>query len=58
MAFLQIADFSGSIEVVIFPDLFTEHETLLQPDTCVVIKGRLSHRNQTESIVAEAVKRL
>jgi DNA polymerase-3 subunit alpha len=58
MAFLQIADFSGSIEVVIFPDLFTEHEALLAPDTCVVIKGRLSHRNQTESIVAEAIKRL
>ena len=58
MAFVKIADHSGSVEAVIFPKLFNEHRTLFHADMCVAIKGRVSERNGTLSIVAEAVKAL
>jgi DNA polymerase-3 subunit alpha len=58
MAFAKIADLSGSIEIVFFPKLFTEQQTLVVPEACVAVKGRYSLRNGEPSIVAEAVKAL
>ena len=58
MAFIKIADFSGSIEVVIFPKIYAEHEALLQPEKCIAIKGRKSLRNGETSLIAEAIKKL
>ncbi len=58
MAFLKIADFTGSIESVIFPKLYAQHEAILQPERCIAIKGRKSLRNGEISLVAEAIKEL
>lgn len=58
MAFLKVADFSGSIEVVIFPRTFTEVKDLLALDKMVAIKGRFSRRNDSPSVIAEKVKAL
>ena len=58
MAFLKVADLSGDIEVVAFPRIFKEHETILSPGSCVMLKGRVSDRNGTPSFVAEKVKAL
>ena len=58
MAFLKLADFTGSIETVIFPKLYAAHEDLLQPEMCIAIKGRKSLRNGETSLVAEAIKKL
>lgn len=58
MAFLKIADFTDSIEVVVFPKLFVESKTLLLADKCIAIKGRISKRNGEISLVAEQVKEL
>ena len=58
MAFLRIADFSDTLEVVIFPRLFTAHKDLFEMEKCIAIKGRLSNRNGEQSMVAEAVKAL
>ena len=58
MAFLKIADFTGSIEVVVFPRTMAEYKELLGPDKCVAIKGRFSRRNDAPSLIAEKVKAL
>ena len=58
MAFVRVADQGASLEAVIFPRLFNQHKALLQPEKCVAIKGRLSERNGTLSLVAEAVREL
>ena len=58
MAFLKVADFSGDIEVVAFPRILKEHEKILIPGSCVMLKGRVSDRNGTPSFVAEKVKAL
>jgi DNA polymerase-3 subunit alpha len=58
MVFMRIADFTGSIEVVVFPRTLTECKELLGPDKMVAIKGRFSRRNDAPSIIAEKVKGL
>lgn len=58
MAFLKVADLSGDIEVVAFPRVLKEHETLLASGNCVMLKGRISERNGEPSFVAERVKAL
>lgn len=58
MVFLTVADYGGSIEVVCFPRIFKEHEKLLIPGACVLIKGHLSTRNNEQSFIAEAIRPL
>ncbi|MCR4306724.1 MAG: OB-fold nucleic acid binding domain-containing protein, partial [Candidatus Yonathbacteria bacterium] len=58
MAFMKIADFTDTIEVVVFPKLFVEHKSLLMADKCVAIKGKISERNGEKSLIAEGIKEL
>ncbi len=58
MAFIKLADFTGSLEVVVFPKIFNEFKNLLNAESCIAIKGRISHRNGEVSIVADKVKAL
>ena len=58
MAFIKIADFSDSIETVVFPRVFTQYAALLEPDKCLIMKGRISHRNGEPSVIVEKVKEL
>ncbi len=58
MAFLKIADFTDEIETVVFPKLYKDARELLQPDKCIVIRGRISKRNGQTSVLAEEVKEL
>ncbi len=58
MMFLKIADFTSSMEIVIFPRTFTEFKNILQLERCVAIKGKMSERNGTQSMLAEKVKGL
>lgn len=58
MAFLRVADFTGSIEVVIFPRTFGECKELIAPDKMIAVAGRFSRRNDAPSVIAEKVKAL
>jgi DNA polymerase-3 subunit alpha len=58
MVFLKIADYSGSIEAVAFPRTYKEYEKVFTTDNCVAVKGRLSNRNGTPSILVEKAKSL
>lgn len=58
MAFLKLADFSGAVEAVVFPKSYTEYKSILRPEACIAIKGRVSNRNGEFSIVTEALKAL
>jgi DNA polymerase-3 subunit alpha len=58
MAFIKVADFTGSIEVVIFPRTMAECKDLLGLDKLIAIKGRFSRRNDAPSVIAEKVKAL
>ncbi|OHA18684.1 MAG: DNA polymerase III subunit alpha [Candidatus Taylorbacteria bacterium RIFCSPHIGHO2_01_FULL_46_22b] len=58
MAFLKLADLSGSVETVVFPRVFTEFKNLLVPEACIAVKGRVSNRNGEISILVEKIKKL
>ena len=56
MIFMKIADLGGNIEAVAFPRTLTEYKSILVPEQCVAIKGKISHRNGVVSIIVEKVK--
>ncbi|MEK7081902.1 MAG: OB-fold nucleic acid binding domain-containing protein [Patescibacteria group bacterium] len=58
MMFARLADFSGSIEVVIFPRIFNDYKKILAVDKLLAIKGRISNRNGVISLIAEKIKEL
>jgi DNA polymerase III subunit alpha len=58
MMFLKITDFSGTMEAVVFPKVYAEFKALLEPEKCIALKGRISDRNGSISLIAEKVKGL
>lgn len=58
MVFMRLSDFSGSIEIAVFPKVLTEFRQFIQNDACIVVKGRVSKRKGETSFVAEKVKAL
>ncbi len=56
MAFVKIADFTGSIECVIFPKGFLELQSVLVPEACVAIVAKVSERNGEKSLIIEKAK--
>ncbi len=58
MAFLKVSDLSDSIEVVIFPNLLKESDSLIVSGNCIMLRGKISERNGEDSFVAEKAKAL
>lgn len=58
MAFIKLSDFSDSLEIVIFPKVYTEFASLLMEEKCIMIKGKISKRNEETSLLAERIKEL
>jgi DNA polymerase-3 subunit alpha len=58
MAFVKIANKTGSLEVVIFPKIYAQYTEIFAVDGCVAIKGKRSDRNSEFSFIADAAKRL
>lgn len=58
MAFLKIADLTGSIEAVCFPSIFKASVDILVPEKCIAFFGKVSNRNGDKSIIIEAVKEI
>ncbi|MHB8651717.1 MAG: DNA polymerase III subunit alpha [Minisyncoccota bacterium] len=58
MAFLKLADYDDTLEVVIFPKLYVEAKKFMEKEMCIKVKGKISERNGEKSVAAEAVKEL
>jgi DNA polymerase-3 subunit alpha len=58
MAFIKLSDQTDSIETVVFPDTFTQYRDLIQPGTCVAIKGKFNLRNDEPGILIDKIKNL
>ncbi|MCR4279348.1 MAG: DNA polymerase III subunit alpha [Candidatus Zambryskibacteria bacterium] len=58
MVFMKLADFSGSIEVAIFPRVLTEFKNFVESQACIAIKGKVSKRKGETSFIAEKIKAL
>ncbi|MBN1659372.1 MAG: hypothetical protein JXA93_13285, partial [Anaerolineae bacterium] len=55
MAFAQIEDLQGTVEVVIFPSLWEATAEMWQPEQVVVVRGKVSLRGREPSIIADSV---
>ena len=56
MAFLQVEDLVGTIEVIVFPKDFEKYSTLLAEDAKVFIRGRVSvEEDKDAKLIAEAI---
>ena len=56
MAFVKLADTKDSIELVAFPETYQSQRDLLQPGTCIAVKGKLNIRNDEPSILIDKTK--
>ncbi|MDP2933301.1 MAG: DNA polymerase III subunit alpha, partial [bacterium] len=58
MCFAQMEDFSGSIELVVFPRTFTQYRQWLLPDKIVKITGKLSPKDEEAVILVDKIEEL
>ncbi len=53
MAFVRLEDPKGSLETVVFPKLYTKIRTKLEPDTFVLLAGKVSVRERQDTEAKE-----
>jgi DNA polymerase-3 subunit alpha len=56
MAFVQLEDLQGSIEVVVFPNVYEETRELWETDKILVVKGRVDVRGREPKIICETAQ--
>ncbi|MDN5347906.1 MAG: polymerase subunit alpha [Clostridia bacterium] len=55
MAYITLEDFGGQVEVLVFPKTFAASQSLLVPDSVVLISGRIDRAEEEIKVIAEAV---
>lgn len=55
MCFMEMEDFTHSIEVLVFPRIFQECVNVLVPDTAVMVQGRIDISDDGVKLVADKV---
>ncbi len=56
MAFVKVGDFTGMIEVVLFPKIYADTRQLFSGEKCLRIDGKISVKEDSMSILADSVK--
>jgi DNA polymerase-3 subunit alpha len=52
MAVFMLDDIAGNIEVVVFPETFAKHGSLIEPDAMLLVRGKLEKDEESARIVA------
>jgi DNA polymerase-3 subunit alpha len=55
MAVFDLEDLQGSVEVVVFPELFRNRQSLLNPDHPIVVRGKAELEDGRWRIIAEEI---
>jgi DNA polymerase-3 subunit alpha len=55
MAFIQLEDQSGVVEVIVFSRIFERVRACLESDRVLLVHGRVSHKEEEVKIIAESV---
>jgi DNA polymerase-3 subunit alpha len=55
MAFVQLEDLQGTVEIIVFPDTYADCETLLVVDAPVFVQGQAQKEENAVRVVAEAI---
>lgn len=55
MAFITLEDLVGTIECVVFSDLYAQASTLLKSDAPIFVKGNVDHNDESTKILAREI---
>jgi len=55
MCFINLEDFTGQIEVIVFPRVFEKNSRLLAPDMPVLVSGRLNIHEEGTKVMADSI---
>jgi DNA polymerase-3 subunit alpha len=58
MALLKLRDYTGFIEVVVFPETYKRYKEAIIIDIPLVVKGKVSTRNGEKTIAIDEIKKL
>ncbi len=59
MAFVKLEDLTGSVELVVFPDLYERQSNILEEDNLVLVEGRTDLKEEEEvKIITESISPL
>ena len=59
MAFVRLEDLTGSVELVVFPDLFERQSNLLEEDNLILVEGRTDLKEEEDvKIITESISPL
>lgn len=58
MCFLKLQDTTGSIDVVVFPRVYSEARDILAADRIVVVSGKVESNEETAVLIAEKISLL
>lgn len=56
MAFLDLEDTSGTIEVVVFPGIYNQSKNLLENEKIIIVSGKLSDKDGEPKFLADDIK--
>ncbi|MCC3869102.1 DNA polymerase III subunit alpha [Terrisporobacter mayombei] len=57
MAFLELEDLYGTIEIIVFPQVLKQYNTILNEDNIIYIKGKLSIKEEESAkLIAREIK--
>ena len=56
MCFADIEDLSDTLELVVFPNVFTESRALLEVDQIVLVRGKISDKDGEIKMLADSIK--
>jgi DNA polymerase-3 subunit alpha len=58
MGLVRLRDYTGTIEVAVFPESYKKYKDLLVLDIPLVVRGKVSTRNGEKTLIIDEVKRL
>jgi DNA polymerase-3 subunit alpha len=58
MALVKLRDYSGTIEVAIFPETYKRQKEIITLDSPMIIKGKVSTRNGEKTMIIDEIKKL
>lgn len=56
MCFADLEDLGGSMELVVFPNTFTQHRALLLPEQIVLVRGKVSDKDGELKLLVDSIK--
>ncbi len=58
MALLTLSDYTGSLEVAVFPESYKKYKALCVPNVTLLVKGKVASRNGEKTMVVDELKKL